>query len=104
MKHIKTSILSLAVLSLTGCAVIPSDAGQSFMINKSISSGVATTSTASSKEGRACAENILGMVILGDSSINTAKKNGGITKVSSVDKEIEQYVVYGKACTVVRGN
>ena len=38
-----------------------------------------------SKEGKACAQSILGLVAQGDASIKAAAAAGGITKVSSVD-------------------
>ena len=44
----------------------------------------ATESAAATKEGKACARSYLGMVALGDSSIQAAKAAGGITQVSSV--------------------
>lgn len=105
MKSIKTLALTVvAASSLAACAVMPSDAGQVFLVNKTTNSGTATTATTVTKVGRACVENILGLVALGDSSIAAAKKNGGIRKVVSVDYEVDQVVVYGKRCTVVRGN
>ncbi len=66
---------------------------------------VAAADGAGDKEGRACMESILGLVATGDSSVDTAKKNGGITRVTSVDYEVENVLgVIGKYCTVVRGS
>lgn len=62
------------------------------------------TANSGSKVGRACATNILGIYISGDMSIEAAKKNGRITKVASVDREIKSYAVWAEACTVVKGN
>ena len=39
----------------------------------------------SKKKGEACSRNILGLVAVGDNSINSAKKNGTITKIATVD-------------------
>lgn len=105
MKSIKVlALTAVAAASLSACAIAPSDAGGAFLINNSVTSGHATSATVATKEGRACANNILGLVITGDSSIATAKKNAGISKVVSVDREINQVVVFNEVCTVVRGN
>lgn len=105
MKSIKTlALTAIAASSLAACAIMPSDAGGVFLVNKTTNSGMATSATMPTRVGRACVENILGLVAIGDSSIETAKKNGGIKKVVSVDYEVDQVVVYGKRCTVVRGN
>ncbi len=66
---------------------------------------IAAADGAGDKEGRACMESILGLVATGDSSVETAKQNGGITRVTSVDYEVENVLgVIGKYCTVVRGS
>jgi hypothetical protein len=48
---------------------------------------VTATGTAGRKEGTAECQSVLGLVATGDCSIETAKKNGGISKVSAVDWE-----------------
>lgn len=54
--------------------------------------------------GEACAQSILGLVATGDASVETARRNGGITLISSVDADTENYLgLYSKYCTVVRG-
>ena len=61
------------------------------------------TGNSGTKVGRACGKNYLGLFIQGDMSVETAKKNGKITTVSSIDKEIKGYALYAEVCTVVRG-
>ena len=57
-----------------------------------------------SKVGRACSTRVLALVASGDASIESAKRNGYVTKISSADTEYFNILgVYGKACTVVRG-
>lgn len=64
----------------------------------------ATPSTATGKEGKACAMTILSLVALGDASITTAKANGGITEVSAVDHTSKNILgIYGEWCTIVKG-
>jgi len=56
------------------------------------------------KTGEACSESYLGWVTVGDSSVPTAAKNGGITKIASVDNNFMQVLgIYAKFCTVVTG-
>lgn len=45
----------------------------------------ATSNTSYSKMGSATASSILGLIAVGDASINTAAKNGGITRIHHVD-------------------
>ncbi|MDH5479748.1 MAG: TRL-like family protein [Nitrosomonas sp.] len=54
--------------------------------------------------GKSCASSVLGLVAFGDASIRTAAANGGITKVTIVDKEAIQILnLYATYCTVVYG-
>jgi len=46
---------------------------------------------------------ILGIMAMGDASIEAAKKAGGIKKVTSVDHESKWTLVFGTFCTVVTG-
>jgi hypothetical protein len=56
------------------------------------------------KMGKACMRSILGLVASGDASIQAAKANGNIKKVSTIDYEVENILgVVGHYCTVVRG-
>ena len=51
------------------------------------------------------ATNILGLIATGDSSIDAAKKAGGIKDVSSVDHDSTSILgLFGTFCTVVKGN
>jgi hypothetical protein len=58
------------------------------------------------KEGRACGNEILGIVAQGDTTLETAMKNGGIKKVVYVTHEMKWILgsVYAETCTVARGN
>jgi hypothetical protein len=58
----------------------------------------------SDKTGKACMTSIIGIVATGDASIASAKANGKITKVATVDYNVHNILgVYGKYCTVVTG-
>ena len=59
------------------------------------------------KKGRACAWNFLALFAAGDMRVSTAMKDGGITRVASVDYEstelVPRYLGISRYCTVVRG-
>ncbi len=65
-----------------------------------------------SKVGKACGWNFGGLIAKGDLRIETATKNGGITKISSVDYETTELLpglgfvllpLWAQYCTVVTG-
>lgn len=68
----------------------------------------ATASNVSDRTGRSCSYNILNLVTYGDASIESAKANGGIDSVRSVDQEITgvnlSYIRFCQLCTIVTGN
>ncbi len=89
---------------LAGCAQVPSDMGFALIVD-SQEPVSATEASVASKRGEACGENILGIIAQGDHSIDAAKRNGGITQVTSVDTDVFSILTfYGKRCTIVRGN
>ena len=64
----------------------------------------ATNNRIGSKQGRAQAENILGLIAIGDASISRAAANGGVREIGAVD--VHQWCllgVYGKTDTIVSG-
>ena len=94
--------LFLAASTMSGCMVVASPVlGVLFTEAKY---GDTATSETGNKEGKACANSILGLVAQGDASIAAAKANGGITTVSAVDHTVKNIVgIIGEWCTVVRG-
>ena len=67
-------------------------------------SGVVDNSIEVKKRGEACATNILGLIASGDSSIEAAKRNGGVRKVAYADTNYTNVLfLYQKGCTVVKG-
>lgn len=98
-------ILNLILLSLmfTSCAS-PHLVGLIYSSSK----GNVTTTLARgtvTKTGEACTASYLGIVGLGDASIETAQKNGGIKKIAYIDSSFMNVLgLYQKYCTLVRGN
>jgi hypothetical protein len=90
-------------LVLTGCATVRSPLNGG--LYSSVTSGMSATSNqAGSRVGEACATSILGIIATGDASIETARRNGGITMITSVDEASSNILTfYAKYCTIVRG-
>jgi len=76
--------LSLGVILLTGCQPVASPL-MGIIFNDTKYGYIATTNAAAPKEGKACAQTILGLVATGDASISAAKAAGGITEVAHID-------------------
>jgi hypothetical protein len=63
-----------------------------------------SNSGVSSKTGEAQCISVLGLVAVGDCSIEAAKKNGGITKVNNVDWDVKNILgIYGTYKVIVSG-
>ena len=90
-----------AIASMTGCSVSPVMGA----INIAKWDGnISNPAVASQKNGEACAHSVLGLIAFGDASIETAKKNAGISKVATVDHRTTNILYfYGGYCTVVYG-
>ena len=98
----KLMLLAAAGLLLGACATPNTEVGIA-LFSDTTQPMLATNSVGATKVGRACGKNYLGLLITGDMSVETAKRNGHITSVSSIDKEIKSYAIYAEVCTVVRG-
>lgn len=72
-------------MSLSSCAVVPTNAGVGFVYTDMQDGAMVTSNTVGNKVGRAKATNVLGIVVQGDASVNAAAKSAGITKISHVD-------------------
>lgn len=55
------------------------------------------------RQGKACVTNLLGLIATGDASISTAARNGGVTKVATVDTVMKGGFFVGSYCTYVTG-
>lgn len=97
----KVFVMMAAAMALAACATPSTEVGHALFIQSS--QPLMVTGNAGKKVGRACGKNILGLLITGDMSVEAAKKNGRITKVASIDKEIKGYAVYAEVCTIVTG-
>jgi len=94
------------VVGLSGCMIV--DAPIKGVLGTEVIWGDVAGKTApgdTMKQGKACAQSILGLLARGDASVRAAKENGGITEVSSVDHSARNLLnIVGEWCTLVRGN
>ena len=98
-----SAVALAAIISMTGCAGTASPVMGAINIAK-WDGWISNPAVASQKSGEACAQSILGVVAFGDASIETAKKNAGISKVATVDHRTTNILyLYGSYCTVVYG-
>lgn len=104
MKFASALTLLAMVAFMTGCAM-PTRVS----IRNSVSTDLITSadfvdnSVKPIREGTATSEGIL-FVASGDDSINTAMKNGNITKVHSIDYKTTNILgIVSKSTTIVRG-
>lgn len=103
MKKILTMIIVLG-----GCssAVFAQGPGAIGLIYNQTSTGLSTNNQVTSdKEGKTCTYSILSLVAFGDASVASAKADGGISKVSTVDNSAFNVLgLYGRYCTIVKGS
>lgn len=103
MKKLGVLLVLAACLPLAGCLAVATPAmGILFADVKwdGMAKGAVGT-----KEGKACAQSILGLIAQGDASIEAAAKAGGIKDVASVDHHTKNMLgIMGEYCTIVRGS
>ncbi|WP_244310133.1 TRL-like family protein [Leptospira mtsangambouensis] len=67
--------------------------------------GMMETGLSGSKEGIACAKSYLGLLALGDASVETSQKNGNMREITSIELESYNFLgIYAKLCTITKGN
>lgn len=103
MRHLL--VLSFAIVTalfFSSCATSRSPLSGYWYTN--VQSGVGATPQVGPKVGEACASSILGVVATGDSSIEAARRAGGITSIASIDEKNTGILgIYATHCTIVRG-
>ncbi len=98
-------LLSLALLSVSACAAPLASSGPGAIFTEVTEAVQANNGVSASKTGEACAQNILGIVSTGDSTVATAKRAAGISRVATIDRSFWSILgVYAKACTRVAGS
>jgi hypothetical protein len=96
------------VVALGGCMIV--EAPIRGVVGTKVTWGDMATGKPSSpnvgaeKEGKACAESILGLMARGDAGVRAAKANGKITEVTNIEHSARNFFgIVGEWCTIVRG-
>jgi hypothetical protein len=104
MKKTLLTCLSIALFSLSGCAISTRAPVTGFIYQGTEANEQVTSNTGAAKRGEACASSILGWVATGEASISAAAKAAGITKVAYVDStHFGVLGIYAEYCAVVYG-
>ena len=97
------------VVGLGGCMIVDSPIrgvmGTEVIWGDFATSEASSPTSAATKEGKACAESILGLLAHGDASVRAAKEAGGIKEVTVIDHSARNFLgIVGEWCTIVRGH
>ncbi len=87
MKKAMIRLFSIAALALSLQSCIATQAGVGGLYTDVKQGEMATSNVRGSKVGTAKASAYLGLIAIGDASVNTAAKNAGITRISHVDSQ-----------------
>ncbi|KWT76856.1 TRL-like family protein [Candidatus Magnetominusculus xianensis] len=97
------AIIAMMVVSLAGCGFV-ADGPLGWVYTDTtmpVSMGTAQNGT---KAGRGCIHSFFGAISIGNASIETAMKDGGIKTVYTVNKEnLSIFGTYTRQCTLVAG-
>ncbi len=101
-------LLSLAV-GISGCMIVESPIrgvmGTEVIWGDTATGAASSPTPGAVKEGKACAESILGLIARGDAGVRAAKANGGITEVTNIEHSARNFFgIVGEWCTIVRGH
>lgn len=97
------AVAAVVLLGTTGCIAVATPAVG--LIYTDVKGPIEGEGNIGSKEGKACARSILGLVARGDASIEAAAAQGGIETVTTVSHHTNNVLgIVGKFCTVVRGS
>jgi predicted small secreted protein len=101
MKKIIISTLLASAFTLTGCATSHPVGALYTDINVPVT---ATSNADASKTGTATCKSYLAMIAMGDCSIDAAKRNGNISRVSHVDQKANNILgLIGTYTVTVKG-
>jgi hypothetical protein len=102
MRNVTAALIaSLGLVFAIGCVQSPTGPGLIYMNVKGPLGPAGGESAA--KTGKSCARVVLALFAWGDASIESAKRNGGITEVTTIDHESFNLIGFGSFCTVVYG-
>lgn len=98
-------MLTLAALSAAAVVLSSCGAPRVGAVYTDVKAPVAAGSGGGARVGTATSTTYLGLVSIGDASVTAAKRNGGISSVSTVDEHIKSILgIVTTYTTTVRGN
>ena len=103
MRKLGALMVLAACLPLAGCLTVQTPALG--ILFTDVKYGGESNGAIGPKEGKACAQSILGLIAQGDASIEAAAKNGGIKTVTTIDHSAKNMLgIIGDYCTIVHGS
>ena len=104
MKKIILSACCVLALGLASCSTVSSGSGMGVLYTGVSEGQIATSNPVGHKVGTSSSLGVLGLVSIGDASINTAAHSAGISKISHVDvKKTSILGLFATYKTVVYG-
>lgn len=97
------AVVAVAVVLLSGCSIVASPVAGGLYTNVDWA-GSATSNAVSTKSGSGSCTSILGLLAIGDCSINTIARDAKITKIHHVDNSsFSCLALFGKYTVTVYG-
>ncbi len=104
MKKLIVKVFALVTLTVGLQSCIATQAGTGGLYTNLKQGEIATSNVRGSKMGTATATAYLGLVAIGDASVNTAAMNAGITRISHVDSQKKSILgIITSTTTIVYG-
>lgn len=104
MKKLVLSVCAALALGLASCSTVSSGSGMGVIYTGVSEGAIATSNNLGTKVGTSSSIGVLGLVSIGDASIQTAAHSAGIKKISHVDVQKMSVIgVFAKYTTVVYG-
>lgn len=104
MKLWKVVVLLALAAMLSGCGAMASSPVTGQLYSDVKGPVDAEGDAEATKKGESCAKSYLGLIGVGDASIDSAKEDGGISDVATVDHKSSSILgLVADYCTVVRG-
>lgn len=101
---LSAAIIAASTLLLSSCAIVSTPVGMATLYTGVETGHSVTSNNIGKKVGTATATNVLGIVAVGDASINKAAKDAGIKKISHVDqKQTSMLGLFSSYTTTVYG-
>lgn len=101
----KKTLVTLVIAGLSMVNCVSPGFGPSGSIFTSTKMGVYGNQVGGSKMGEACTMTILGLIAVGDGSVEAAAQNGNIKKVNTIDLNgFSVLGLFANLCTVVKGD